>query len=421
MSLPTISYITQRSCSPFPPASTAKKGKSLYKPGRCQKTKCGGNSYKHIPHRLKPAHLVAKRNARERKRVQAVNSAFFKLRKHVPHEARHSRLSKVKTLRSAIEYIQHLQKLIEKHDRHHSDAKQTTRVSPHCSHYHDHNFCLNQDVLETFSGANSCLAEMSLPRESNTEQTSSSCPEAALFLTADVPDTSKGLRNNNVLPSVPSFRLKSPNCPLDAVEPSTDSLCTFQTNLQSRNFETTYIDDYVLSQETRLSCTVSVYQFDRVARPADTQLADLVNITYQAPLPRCQPCRGRLLSTQASVPGIACKVLNLRPAVSATPCFNQTSNSPPVSPCKIFLPSRGAVSSRVLAGGQAAPSCPSHTRSLPVNLSRMSSTHGNDYSSALSASLGDNQQEFSLFYSRPVPSVRQPYTSSRHNHLQHPP
>lgn len=32
----------------------------------------------------KPPHVVAKRNARERKRVQAVNQAFVKLRSAVP-------------------------------------------------------------------------------------------------------------------------------------------------------------------------------------------------------------------------------------------------------------------------------------------------------------------------------------------------
>ncbi|ESO84158.1 hypothetical protein LOTGIDRAFT_80373, partial [Lottia gigantea] len=57
-------------------------------------------------------HLVAKRNARERRRVQAVNSAFTKLRKHVPYEARHKRLSKVKTLQLAIDYIHALQDII---------------------------------------------------------------------------------------------------------------------------------------------------------------------------------------------------------------------------------------------------------------------------------------------------------------------
>ena len=42
--------------------------------------------YKHVPHREKPAQVVARRNARERRRVQAVNSAFARLRKVVPVE-----------------------------------------------------------------------------------------------------------------------------------------------------------------------------------------------------------------------------------------------------------------------------------------------------------------------------------------------
>lgn len=40
--------------------------------------------YIHVPHKDKPPQVVAKRNARERKRVQAVNSAFVRLRKAVP-------------------------------------------------------------------------------------------------------------------------------------------------------------------------------------------------------------------------------------------------------------------------------------------------------------------------------------------------
>lgn len=49
------------------------------------------SSYKHVPHAEKPAHLVEKRNARERKRVHAVNLAFVRLRKAMPFE------NKVKT------------------------------------------------------------------------------------------------------------------------------------------------------------------------------------------------------------------------------------------------------------------------------------------------------------------------------------
>ncbi len=75
------------------------------------------SNYKHIPHREKAPHLVAKRNARERRRVQAVNSAFLCLRRHVPHENRHKRLSKVKTLRIAIDYINYLKRMIEGKDQ----------------------------------------------------------------------------------------------------------------------------------------------------------------------------------------------------------------------------------------------------------------------------------------------------------------
>ena len=55
-------------------------------------------AYKHVPHRDKPPHLVARRNARERRRVQAVNSAFLRLRRHLPHPVvgKHKRLSKVR-------------------------------------------------------------------------------------------------------------------------------------------------------------------------------------------------------------------------------------------------------------------------------------------------------------------------------------
>lgn len=74
------------------------------------------SNYKHIPHREKPPQLVARRNARERRRVQAVNNAFSRLRRHVPYENRHKRLSKVKTLRIAIDYINYLQRLIHEYD-----------------------------------------------------------------------------------------------------------------------------------------------------------------------------------------------------------------------------------------------------------------------------------------------------------------
>ena len=42
------------------------------------------NGYKHVPHSEKPHQIVAKRNARERKRVHSVNQAFLRLRKALP-------------------------------------------------------------------------------------------------------------------------------------------------------------------------------------------------------------------------------------------------------------------------------------------------------------------------------------------------
>lgn len=75
------------------------------------------SNYKHVPHREKPIHLVARRNARERKRVQAVNSAFVRLRKCVPVENRNKRLSKVKTLHRAIEYIAALEDILHDNDQ----------------------------------------------------------------------------------------------------------------------------------------------------------------------------------------------------------------------------------------------------------------------------------------------------------------
>ncbi|CAG0880396.1 unnamed protein product [Cyprideis torosa] len=55
---------------------------------------------------------VLRRNARERNRVKMVNEGFSILRQHIPHIAKQKKLSKVDTLRNAVEYIRNLQRLL---------------------------------------------------------------------------------------------------------------------------------------------------------------------------------------------------------------------------------------------------------------------------------------------------------------------
>uniref|UniRef100_A0A3P8T9D3 Achaete-scute family bHLH transcription factor 4 n=1 Tax=Amphiprion percula TaxID=161767 RepID=A0A3P8T9D3_AMPPE len=57
--------------------------------------------------------FIRKRNERERHRVRCVNEGYARLREHLPQEFEDKRLSKVETLRAAIDYIKHLQKLLD--------------------------------------------------------------------------------------------------------------------------------------------------------------------------------------------------------------------------------------------------------------------------------------------------------------------
>lgn len=59
---------------------------------------------------------VAKRNERERNRVKLVNNGFANLRSQLPDGAKNKKMSKVETLRSAVEYIKHLQELLDEND-----------------------------------------------------------------------------------------------------------------------------------------------------------------------------------------------------------------------------------------------------------------------------------------------------------------
>lgn len=54
-----------------------------------------------------------RRNERERERVRCVNEGYIRLKEHLPIDNKEKRLSKVETLRCAIQYIKYLQGLLQ--------------------------------------------------------------------------------------------------------------------------------------------------------------------------------------------------------------------------------------------------------------------------------------------------------------------
>ena len=74
-------------------------------------------------HRPHPGQ-VTRRNERERNRVKHINNSFLKLQQHLPSlpgatpsaNKKNKKLSKVDTLRGAIQYIEQLQRLVHEHD-----------------------------------------------------------------------------------------------------------------------------------------------------------------------------------------------------------------------------------------------------------------------------------------------------------------
>ncbi|KAJ8006504.1 hypothetical protein DPEC_G00107930 [Dallia pectoralis] len=60
--------------------------------------------------------FIRKRNERERQRVRCVNEGYARLRERLPREYEDKRLSKVETLRAAIDYIKHLQSMLDLND-----------------------------------------------------------------------------------------------------------------------------------------------------------------------------------------------------------------------------------------------------------------------------------------------------------------
>ena len=84
---------------------------------------------------------VARRNARERNRVKQVNSGFDHLRSHIPSAAKHKKMSKVDTLRHAVDYIESLTNMLKYSDETckpgisitSSSGKASNKISPRAS------------------------------------------------------------------------------------------------------------------------------------------------------------------------------------------------------------------------------------------------------------------------------------------------
>ncbi|KAF5277877.1 hypothetical protein FQA39_LY06029 [Lamprigera yunnana] len=92
-------------------------------------SRCKKKVFMNFPNAQPPA-SVARRNARERNRVKQVNNGFAALRQHIPSNllsafcptensggrSGSKKLSKVETLRVAVEYIKSLQKMLDDHE-----------------------------------------------------------------------------------------------------------------------------------------------------------------------------------------------------------------------------------------------------------------------------------------------------------------
>ena len=73
---------------------------------------------------------MARRNQRERNRVKQVNCGFEMLRAHIPSAAKQKKMSKVDTLRHAVEYIQNLQVMLNEKSQQNSSTSNQDFIIP---------------------------------------------------------------------------------------------------------------------------------------------------------------------------------------------------------------------------------------------------------------------------------------------------
>lgn len=106
-------------------------------PAPVDTARCKKKSYIHQPYPIQPA-SVARRNARERNRVKQVNNGFAALRQHIPSAVTAAlaggrgssrKLSKVDTLRLAVEYIKSLKRLLDESEEGCSETQMSLGLS----------------------------------------------------------------------------------------------------------------------------------------------------------------------------------------------------------------------------------------------------------------------------------------------------
>ncbi len=125
----TVSSVKRATKRLKPATSTADSGPELV---RC-KRRIHFNNLGYTLSQPQPQQ-VARRNERERNRVKLVNLGFASLRQQLPNGENNKKMSKVETLRSAVEYIRQLQTLLDEADAVNAVFnQQSSSLSPSCS------------------------------------------------------------------------------------------------------------------------------------------------------------------------------------------------------------------------------------------------------------------------------------------------
>ena len=103
-------------------------------------------------YKIKPAQdlKTMKRNARERNRVQTVNSGFERIRQLVPSAAADTKMSKVNILGHAVDYIQCLHSILQQCNNTQFNQNMTHQITPNYAHEQASPSYLSQQTSPNF-------------------------------------------------------------------------------------------------------------------------------------------------------------------------------------------------------------------------------------------------------------------------------